>query len=255
MFLNFSRRAESRSEGFSKWFWKLEADRSKRHESFAALHSQLGFCVSSIDTNIIGSEKVKTIHLGLDVPPLDENIKITKGSIVFSGNLNYDPNIAAITWFLENCWSTILKRVPHATFHVIGRGSSANFIGFVSSFKSVHFVGEVLDMNVELRKYDVAVAPMISGSGMQFKILEAMSAGLPVITTKIGLGDIKAVHMNNIVVSEGGNDVTLSVVKLLSEPLLHKKIGINGHAFVQRQHSWSKINDQFMAALKTARII
>jgi len=254
-YLNFSRKAENQDGVIGKWFWRLEAYRSKRHESSVALQSQLCICVSSIDSAIIGINKVKTIPLGLEISPLYESNQVLKGSIVFSGNLSYEPNISAATWFLENCWSEILKRVPLATFHIVGRGSSAEFINLINSFENVRLVGEVYDMEVELRKYCLAIAPMVSGSGMQFKILEAMAVGLPVITTKIGLGDIKADHLKNIVVSDRKSDVVDAAVRLLSEPKFHETIGMNGYDFVKSQHSWSKVRDELLDTMKIEGII
>jgi hypothetical protein len=82
-----------------------------------------------------------------------------------------------------------------------------------------------------LKDANVAIAPMQSGSGIQNKILEAMSCGLPVVTTNLGLGNIKAKPRKDILVADSPEDFAQSVIELLQNPLKAREIGYKAREY------------------------
>jgi len=91
----------------------------------------------------------------------------------------------------------------------------------------------------------VAIAPMQSGSGMQFKILEAMACGVPVVASTLGLGDIAAVDGKNILLADTPGLFTESVISLLQSEELREKVGNSGMYYVTQNHSWDALNQHF----------
>lgn len=89
-----------------------------------------------------------------------------------------------------------------------------------------------------LNQASLAIAPMQSGSGMQFKILEAMACELPVVTTTLGLGSIKAQPGQEILVADSPESFADTVITLLQNPQLAKEIGQRARTFVIQNHSW-----------------
>ncbi len=253
MHLNFKRRSINENMNILRKFWTYEAERAKMHDSEVAKHSRIGFCVSSIDSNIIESTNIFAIPLGVDVKE-DRTCAANENTIVFSGNLNYHPNILAINWFLENCWNSILAEFPSAVFNIVGRGASENTIKYLDSLKNVKFVGSVDDMYDELEKYCIAVAPMVSGSGMQNKILEAMAVGLPVLTTNMGLGDIAARNNEEIVVADDSSNFVSACLRLLNDKKVRTRLSEGGRDFVQKHHSWTSVNERLKSKLIQAKI-
>ncbi len=86
---------------------------------------------------------------------------------------------------------------------------------------------------------------MQSGSGMQFKILEAMACGIPVVTSTLGLGDIKAVPGEEVLVCDSPGKFVESTLSLLRSNELRNRIGSAGLLYVQKNHSWDAINSKF----------
>ena len=91
----------------------------------------------------------------------------------------------------------------------------------------------------------LAVAPMQSGSGMQFKILEAMACGVPVIATTLGLGNINASVDNDLFVSDAPGEFVQSIIRLIEDDNLRQRVGDAGHDFVFHNHSWRALNTNF----------
>jgi glycosyltransferase involved in cell wall biosynthesis len=205
----------------------------------------LSFVVSKIDQKFIGSNKVKSLPLGIDKLHLPtEMTKHDPASIVFSGNMNYKPNIDAVLWFNENCWSKMKKNFPDLIWVVAGSNPAGEILALKVDDK-IKVTGRVSSLSSVISSAALSIAPMQSGSGMQFKILEAMSCGVPVVTTSLGLGDISAIHDQDVIVADSSDAFIQAVCGLLNSPHRSKIIGENGRKFVNKNHTWDVLNAEF----------
>ena len=114
-----------------------------------------------------------------------------------------------------------------------------------SGFKSIVVTGYVSSMANMLNKATVAIAPMQSGSGMQIKILEAMASSVPVITTTIGLGDLKAVVDKDLFIADEPLDFSQQILKLLKSKNQNRALGKNGRKYVSLNHDFNILNKRF----------
>lgn len=114
-----------------------------------------------------------------DVPFSIKKVK-EKNKLVFSGMMDYDPNIIAVNYFAKNVLNKLDSKYE---LYVIGKNKSKELI----SNKKIKYIGYVESMRDELSKYDIYVCPIIAGSGVKNKILQAMSVGLPIVSTKLGV--------------------------------------------------------------------
>lgn len=243
MALNFKRRAE-REVWWSRAFWWFEQKRVARYEKNVIHNSVASFVVSSIDKQEIGISQVFVLPLGVDIQRDGENLFPCAPIVMLTGNMAYRPNVDAAKWMASKCWPHIKAAVPGAEFWIVGRNPPLA-LKDLECHASIRVVGQVPSMVDALRSSQVVVAPMQSGSGMQFKILEAMAVGVPVVTTKIGVGDIQAMPGVEILVAESSREFIKSTVLMLNSPGLREKIGKNGYHFVQRNHAWDAINLKF----------
>ena len=186
MTLNFERRVYN-SNFMKKTLLQFEYDRLARFEK--SFHkSQLVITVAKLDLDYIAGGLKYCIELGVNETEQCVSINSEFDKYVFSGNMNYGPNIDAYNYLNSEIWPIIKSINPNAELYIVGRGSES----LQKDHDSINLVGRVLDMSDCLAKMDIAIAPMRLGSGMQFKILEALAVGLPVITTRLGLGSINA---------------------------------------------------------------
>jgi sugar transferase (PEP-CTERM/EpsH1 system associated) len=200
--------------------------------------------VSELDARYFGGAPITTIPNGVDTEtfrPRPE--RRVPDRIVLSGTMSYGPNIEAATWFAERCLPRLRTEVPDVSL-VIAGVNPARRVRRLAQYEGVRVTGFVPAMNDVLAEGAIAVAPMLSGSGIQNKILEAMACGLPVVTTPIGLGALAAVRGRDILVADGEEEFAGAVAGLLTEPLRAEEIGRQGRDYVVATHSWERCAEQ-----------
>ena len=111
---------------------------------------------------------------------------IKEYDLVFSGNFKYGPNVNSIQYFLEYTFQDLRIKFPDITIYLVGIGSE----NFINKQAGIYGSGKVENIFKHIAKARISVAPMLSGSGMQNKILESFSVGLPVVSTKIAFDPI-----------------------------------------------------------------
>lgn len=237
MQLNWSRRLATEKNPM-RWVVKEELRRIISYENhIGSLFNKL-IVVSEKDRAMVPASNLDVVPLGVDTDLFAPNPEATKDTdIIFSGNMGYSPNIRAVLWFVENCLPKIQKIFPKVKFEIVGINPSRE-IRSLAQREGIVVTGYVKSMPEALTRASVSVAPMLSGSGMQFKIIEAMSCGLPVVTTTLGLGDIKAKPHKDILVSDEPEGFAESVISLLSKRDCVREIGSNARNYVIRNHGW-----------------
>jgi glycosyltransferase involved in cell wall biosynthesis len=243
--LNYSRAA-------SKVFWFLrplyyaESKRCLDYERRLSRAARLAFAVSSIDAARI-SVAVSVIPNGVNTGHFAPSFGDCRSArLIFTGNMNYAPNAEAVIWFCKNCWLRVLDLHPDAELVVCGADPLPSVVALSVDYPSVRITGRVPSIAYELSQSCVSIAPMQSGAGMQNKILEAMSCGVPVVATSLGLGSISARPGLDILVADSPSDFVHCVHKLLSNEPFRSHIVSRARSFVLRCHNWRSIGGLFM---------
>lgn len=247
MALNFGRR-HAGAEGLKRWALGVELQRVRRFEQRVAHEARNCFVVSGIDQKEIGIGTVQALPLGIDLNHFSPATSQSNEPVLaFTGNMNYQPNAEAVIWFTRHCWPQVKSAVPAARL-VIAGSNPGEAVQQLGRDPSITVTGRVPSMADVIRRSSVAIAPMQSGSGMQFKILEAMACGVPVVTTTLGLGDITARPAQDLLVADGATDFTSAVVSLLQSPDHRAAVSSMGLAHVRRHHGWDVLNQRFCTA-------
>lgn len=242
MYLNMNRRSEN-EKGIKKFVFKYESKKVGQYEKMLIKKYDKSFLVSEIDKKYIDKKNKSLVIFpnGVKICSCQKYYESDKPlSIVFTGNMGYFPNQDAVIWFIKRCWKNINQVFPNATFKVIGKNPSRQLINISSVYSNIDILGYVDSIEDELCKADISIAPMQSGSGMQNKILEAMATKTPVITTSLGLGDIKAKVGQDVLIANNSQEM-LKQIMYLSDSENRKFIGENGFNYVLEKHSWKNI--------------
>jgi sugar transferase (PEP-CTERM/EpsH1 system associated) len=239
MELNLEGRANE-AIGLKRWVLQEELRRIRSYEGAAVRTCDVATVVSERDASVLQEPRVQVIPLGVDVSVYSPAEHApTENRIIFSGNLSYEPNITAVQWFMHKCYAALRQRVPEIQFTVAGANPSRQ-INRLASEPGVEVTGYVPSMVDALRCAKVAVAPMQTGSGMQFKVLEAMSTGLSVVTTSYGLGSIQARGGVELEVADDPGAFVDKVAGLLRDEEKRREMGSAARQFVMDRHSWEE---------------
>lgn len=247
MGLNFSRRV-AMERGLKRFVYELEYQRVSAYEQKVAKIATCSFVVSALDQKFIGNENVRALPLGFNV---EQFYRKPDGGlnpvIVFSGNMNYKPNVDAVLWFYSQCWNTLKAALSDICWVIAGSNPTSEVLALRSDH-AITVTGRVPSVAAVINASRVSIAPMQSGSGMQFKILEAMACGVPVVTTSLGLGDIGAEQERDVVIADTAATFIKAVLTLLQSPDLRESIGTAGFNYVIKHHSWDALNAEFEQA-------
>ncbi len=152
--------------------------------------------------------KIRAVSSGVDqvyfdpalefVPPFD----VARHNYVFTGTMDYPPNIDAVIWFAEAILPIIRRTAPDAQFHVVGSSPSPD-VQKLASLPGVFVTGRVPDVRPYVAHATAGVAPMRIARGIQNKVLEAMAMGRPVVVTRDALEGIDAVPGEEVLLAEG----------------------------------------------------
>jgi polysaccharide biosynthesis protein PslH len=159
--------------------------------------------------------------------------------IVFSGNLEYHPNTSAVRFFRQQVWPRLRDRWPNLIWRLVGRNPQA-VQQWTKGDERIQVTGPVEDAIAELARAQVAVAPILAGSGTRLKILEAWGAGLPVVSTTLGAEGLPAKDGRHLLLADGGEPFARAVSRLLQDARLREELSGAGRALLESQFTWEK---------------
>jgi glycosyltransferase involved in cell wall biosynthesis len=155
--------------------------------------------------------------------------------IVFSGNLEYAPNIEAIRFFRDRIWPALRPR-PRLKWRIIGKNPDA-VRALVGGDPRIELSGFVKDAIRELADSQVAVVPLLSGSGTRLKILEAWAAATPVVSTSLGAEGLGA-SAEHLSLADDPDAFAAATARLLDSPAERRKMGLAGRRLFEQSYTW-----------------
>jgi polysaccharide biosynthesis protein PslH len=156
---------------------------------------------------------------------------------VFSGNLEYHPNIEAVRWFRTRVWPRVRENAPGAEWRLLGSNPAA-VAAFTRGDPRIRVVGPVEDAIASLAEAKVCIAPLLSGSGTRFKILEAWAAGRAVVSTTLGAEGLGARDGEHLLLADDPKDFADAVLRLWNDPSLRARLGDAGRSHYQDRFTW-----------------
>jgi glycosyltransferase involved in cell wall biosynthesis len=160
-------------------------------------------------------------------------------AVVFSGNLEYHPNQSAVRFFRKQIWPRLRERWPKLVWRLVGKNPHA-VRPWTAGDPRIDVRGPVPDAIEELARSQVAVVPILAGSGTRLKILEAWAAGLPVVSTRLGAEGLPVEDGRNVLLADTGAAFGETVSRLLESRQLCEQIGWAGRQLLENQFTWEK---------------
>jgi len=156
------------------------------------------------------------------------------GTVLFLGSLDNVNNQGGIRWFAEECWPQLRVACPGADLHVVGRRAPEDLHAALKAAGSRVTV-DAPDVAPHLAEADVFVNPVRRGAGVNIKMVEAMAAGLPVVTTTVGARGLHWRDGQHLVVADDPTEFRAAVTLLLEDPERRARLAAAGQRFVTEE--------------------
>lgn len=162
-------------------------------------------------------------------------------TLVFTGTLDYRPNIDALRWFVAEALPRIRRRRPAARLLVVGRAAGPA-VRALHDGEGVELVGEVADVRPYIDGAAVYVVPMRIGGGSRLKLLEALAMAAPVVSTPMGAEGVPGLRGGeHLLVAGSPGAFADATLRLIGDPALGERLGRAGRALVVAKYDWRAI--------------
>jgi sugar transferase (PEP-CTERM/EpsH1 system associated) len=158
-------------------------------------------------------------------------------TIVFTGLMNYPPNIDAVVWFCDEVLPRIQRVYPDVRFAIVGDKPTRQVLELAAR-RGVTVTGRVADVRPYLAESLGLVVPVRSGAGTRLKILEAMAMQRPVVSTPVGAEGLDVVHGRTVLLGDTPEAFAAQVVSLIQHPALADRLGSAGRELVETTYDW-----------------
>lgn len=240
---------EKSSNHMSKIYWYLNYLKISNYEK----------CYDKFDECIVVNKKdkqllernlsvpISVVANGVDTDFFTNNNKDEDLRLVFLGDMSTPPNNDAVKYFVEKIYPLVLKE-SDIKLYIVGRNPT-DYIKSLSC-EDIIVTGSVDDVRDYLTKNTIFISPMISGTGIKNKILEAMSMKLAVISTSCGISGIDAINEIEYLCADNEMDFKDSIIKLANDDEYREFLGKNARLFVESKYSWKNSSNKLKKIIK-----
>ena len=230
------------------WLYRREGARLLDYERAAVKRSAHSFLVTDQEVALFERlapdcrGRVVSLGNGVDADyfspslPFESPFRTGEIPLVFTGAMDYWPNVDAVTWFAQAMLPLLRQRQPAARFHIVGRNPTAAVRALAGDAVSV--TGTVPDVRPYLRHAAAVVAPLRLARGVQNKILEAMAMARPVVCADTCAQAIGAQDSVHLLTAQHAGDYIDQIESLLADAVRADQVGTASRQFVLNQFSW-----------------
>lgn len=173
----------------------------------------------------------------------------SRSGVLFAGKLDVLANHLMATSIVRDVFPMVQVLHKGASLTIAGANPKSSLRSMLGEGMELH--ADVPDLVPYLHRYAVFLHPHHGGSGIQNKVLEAMSAGCAVVTTPSGLQGIDAVHDVHCLIGTSDTDLADNTARLLSDPDLRQRLARNARTLMEQTHSWDHVEHQMLEAINT----
>lgn len=252
------RHAETASSALHRAYMGLQAKRMERYEARCCQESQHVIAVSDTDAERMrewfGLPAVSWVPTGVDLasfaPPEGRIAEPgCQSDLVFTGSMDWSPNIDGMLWFAQEVLPRIRAERPDVSVAIVGRDPAPALRDLASADSRIRVTGTVPNIRPWLWDSAVSIVPLRVGGGTRLKIFEAVAARVPVVSTTVGAEGLPLSHPSQIRLADSPETFAAECLALLASKDLRREIASSALAYVGERYSWEKVTEQFAAIL------
>ncbi len=243
---------ENETNPLKKAYFNYEAKRMAEYEKNACNKFDLVFVVSESDKTILRDEfkvttPIEVIDTGVDTDyfaPQPE-VAVIPNKLVFTGSMDWMPNIDGIRWFVSEVYPLIKEVNSAVTLDIVGRRPTPEVRELALADKSITVTGDVPDVRPYLARGDIFIVPLRIGGGTRIKIFEALAMAKATVSTTIGAEGLPLKPEKDILLGDTPTEFAAQVNQLLESSDTKDTIAENGFTLVVENYRWEKIAQNF----------
>jgi len=216
--------------------------------------------VSERDADVIRAvarhDRVAAVPPGVDKAQLAPRERRPQpGRVLYVGHMEHYPNLDGLLYLYRDVWPHVRHARPNVKLIVAGGGTREELkraapetLARMERDATVEIAGFIPDLEAEMDRSAAMAAPLRLGSGVRNKVIEAMAAGLPVITTRLGAEGLAVESGRHLLIADEPAAFARELIRLLKDPHLQERLSKAGREVVARDHD----NDRLVAHLEMA---
>lgn len=230
----------------------IQWQKLRRYEQQICRHADVVLAVSPVDQQVLQrlapDVTIALVANGIDseerTPPVTHHPPPATSSLLFTGKMDYRPNIDAVLWFADEVLPHILREAPDVHFQVVGMNPHAR-LDRLRQQPAIEITGAVPSIDPYWQAATIYVVPLRVGGGTRFKVLDAMAHAKPIVTTTLGVEGIDVQDGRELLLADTAQTFAAAVLRLLhdakTDGALGQQLGANAQRFVAAHYRWQQI--------------
>jgi polysaccharide biosynthesis protein PslH len=249
----WQRKAEFEVKKLDRMVAMIEYNKMRRFEPEQVRRFHHVIAVSEADrhamSGMVDAEHVSVVPTGVDLSKYqyDPAARPSGPIAVFTGSMDWEPNIDGVEFFCREIWPLVLARVPNARFRIVGRDPHPRVKKLASD--SVEVTGTVPSIVEHLRNAAVFVVPLRMGGGTRIKIYEGMAMGKATVSTTVGAEGLDVEHGRDILLEDKPDTFADAIITFLQDESVRRRYEAAAAA-TARKYDWSVIAQDFVEVLQ-----
>ncbi len=223
-----------------------------RYEREICLRADRVVVVSQADKeallHLVPNLKATVIPNGVDIdyyrPDNVHPLTLKSCSLIFTGKMDFRPNIDAVLWFCQEVLPLVQAEVPEVHFYIVGQRPHHRILPLTTN-PAVTITGYVNDVRPYIAGAEVYVVPLRIGGGTRLKVMEAMAMSKAIVSTSLGCEGFKVTDGQQLIVADTPHEFARRVIDLLGDARARERLGQTARRFVERRYDWRLIVPKF----------
>jgi polysaccharide biosynthesis protein PslH len=189
--------------------------------------------------------RIAVVENGVDTKSFDGLAKAPRNRVLFVGAMSYHANSDAILAFTDRIWPAIRERFPQWTLTLVGSDPPSQ-IRALAERPGVEVTGTVPDVRPYYSQAALAIVPLLTGGGTRLKILEALAAGVPVVSTSLGVEGLLVHHGQEVLIADNEADWLPACTSLAAQGELWHNLAATGRRLVESRYDWDVLGKSML---------
>lgn len=248
-YLGYESYAERVKLPFLKSLLKIDISKIRRWENYYWNSCDKLIVMSENDRQYIArqigsAEKIEVVANGVDAKWFAEKKRRlpAEPTVLSVGTFKWLPNVEAVTFLVKEVWPLIKAKVPVAHLWIVGNAPTKEVLAFQDKDPAIKVSGGIPDIRDAFKGAHVLLAPVFSGKGTRYKILEAMASETPIVATPIAVEGLGVVHDQEVLISSTAEGLAELTEQLLEDKAKRDRLARNGRQFVVKNYDWESIS-------------